>query len=291
MASKDTFPFILGHDAAGTIIAVGSGVHDLKVGDEVFTREPNHLRGTIAEYCISSASATARKLASMTFVDAASIPLVDLSMLQAMRPADADLDGGLKGKTAFVPGGLSGTGSLAVQLLRDVFGVKKVITTLSPGKMKRAKELWKDGDGEVVYLDYTKGDVNSAIGPRTVDFMLDTMASAMESLPLIRHGGVIVTISKTPSGDELKRRFESAPWIMVALLNLEDGAFPPVRSPARSLTGWNFEYFDEPDENGYEWHSWFNTAIGTRRRCFDNNRVQCAAGGRVTLTVAAMDNN
>ncbi|KFY02397.1 hypothetical protein V494_00072 [Pseudogymnoascus sp. VKM F-4513 (FW-928)] len=46
-----------------------------------------------------------------------------------------------------------------------------------------------------------------------------------------------------------------------------------------SLTGWNFEYFDEPDENGYEWHSWFNTAIGTRRRCFDNNRIQCAAGG------------
>ncbi|KAH8687420.1 hypothetical protein BGZ60DRAFT_393555 [Tricladium varicosporioides] len=46
-----------------------------------------------------------------------------------------------------------------------------------------------------------------------------------------------------------------------------------------SLTGWHFEYFDQPDENGYEWHSWFNTAIGTRRRCFDNNRVQCAAGG------------
>ncbi|KFY27960.1 hypothetical protein V491_00688, partial [Pseudogymnoascus sp. VKM F-3775] len=28
----------------------------------------------------------------------------------------------------------------------------------------------------------------------------------------------------------------------------------------RSLTGWNFKYFDQPDENGYEWHSWFNTA-------------------------------
>ncbi|OBT45179.1 hypothetical protein VE00_04289 [Pseudogymnoascus sp. WSF 3629] len=46
-----------------------------------------------------------------------------------------------------------------------------------------------------------------------------------------------------------------------------------------SLTGWNFEYFDQPDENGYKWHSWFNTAIGTRRRCFDNNRIQYAAGG------------
>ncbi|KFZ20004.1 hypothetical protein V502_03400, partial [Pseudogymnoascus sp. VKM F-4520 (FW-2644)] len=97
MASKDTFPFILGHDAAGTIVAVGSGFHDLKVGDEVFTRVPNHLRGTIAEYCISSASATARKPAFMTFVDTASIPLVGLAVLQVMRRADADLDGGLKG--------------------------------------------------------------------------------------------------------------------------------------------------------------------------------------------------
>ncbi|KAI0120739.1 hypothetical protein BJ170DRAFT_646582, partial [Xylariales sp. AK1849] len=46
-----------------------------------------------------------------------------------------------------------------------------------------------------------------------------------------------------------------------------------------SLTGWNFEYFDQPDENGYEWHAWFNTALGTRGRCFDNNIVQCTAGG------------
>ncbi|ELR02729.1 hypothetical protein VC83_00834 [Pseudogymnoascus destructans] len=46
-----------------------------------------------------------------------------------------------------------------------------------------------------------------------------------------------------------------------------------------SLTGWTFDYFDKPDENGYEWHAFFHTAIGTRRRCFDNNNVQCAAGG------------
>ncbi|KFZ09525.1 hypothetical protein V502_08691 [Pseudogymnoascus sp. VKM F-4520 (FW-2644)] len=46
-----------------------------------------------------------------------------------------------------------------------------------------------------------------------------------------------------------------------------------------SLTGWTFDYYDEPDEDGYEWHAFFHTAIGTRRRCFDNNNVQCAAGG------------
>ena len=45
------------------------------------------------------------------------------------------------------------------------------------------------------------------------------------------------------------------------------------------ITGWNFQYFDQPDENGYEWHAWFNSPIWTRKRCYDNNKVQNAAGG------------
>ncbi|ELR06338.1 hypothetical protein VC83_03238 [Pseudogymnoascus destructans] len=114
----------------------------------------------------------------MSFVDATSIPLVGLTVLQVLRRAEAEL-GGLKGKTAYVPGGLSGTGNVAIQLLLNVFGVKEVITTLSTGKMERAKELFKGGWGEVVYLDYTKENVSSAIGAGTVDFMLDTMAAAI----------------------------------------------------------------------------------------------------------------
>ncbi|ETS77079.1 hypothetical protein PFICI_10953 [Pestalotiopsis fici W106-1] len=55
-------------------------------------------------------------------------------------------------------------------------------------------------------------------------------------------------------------------------------AINPCCGPG-SLTGWGFEYFDQPDENGHEWHAWFNTALGTRGRCFDNSIVQCTAGG------------
>ncbi|KFY23283.1 hypothetical protein V493_05947 [Pseudogymnoascus sp. VKM F-4281 (FW-2241)] len=221
MAHKYTFPLVLGHDASGTIVAVGTGVDGLKVGDQVFTRVPSHLGGTVAEYCLSTVSATALKPESMSFVDAASIPLVGLTVLQVIQRAEAEL-GGLKGKTVYVPGGLSGTGNVAVQLLKNVFGVKKVITTLSTGKIERAKELFQGGKGEIVYIDYTEENVNSAIGAGTIDFMFDTMAGAIDSLPLIRSGGVIVTISKTPSGDELKKKFASTPWFLVALLNLVD---------------------------------------------------------------------
>ncbi|KAK3313313.1 SGNH hydrolase-type esterase domain-containing protein [Apodospora peruviana] len=45
------------------------------------------------------------------------------------------------------------------------------------------------------------------------------------------------------------------------------------------VTLWRFKYFDEPDENGMEWQADFNTPIWVRQRCFNNNKVQRAAGG------------
>ncbi|KAI4591931.1 hypothetical protein KJ359_012062 [Pestalotiopsis sp. 9143b] len=45
------------------------------------------------------------------------------------------------------------------------------------------------------------------------------------------------------------------------------------------LTLWDFEYFDSADDDGNEWKATFNTAIWVRQRCFNNNKVQFAAGG------------
>ncbi|KAJ5621957.1 SGNH hydrolase [Penicillium herquei] len=45
------------------------------------------------------------------------------------------------------------------------------------------------------------------------------------------------------------------------------------------LTKWKFEYYDEPDSNGMEWHASFRSPIWTRSRCFNNNKVQSGAGG------------
>ncbi|OBT60742.1 hypothetical protein VE03_04553 [Pseudogymnoascus sp. 23342-1-I1] len=247
-AHKYKLPLVLGHDASGTIVAVGTAVDSLVVGDEVFTRVPGPDSGTIAEYCLSTASATALKPKSISFVDAASIPLVGLTVLQVIRRAEAEL-GGLKGKTVYVPAGLSGTGNVAIQLLKNVFGVKKVITTLSTGKIERAKDLFKEGEGEVVYIDYTKENVDSVIGAGTVDFMFDTMAGALDSLPLIRKGGSIITISKTPSGEELKKKFPSPPRIYVVLMNLID----QVNKWRAGRYGVNYSYlWMSPDARGLD---------------------------------------
>lgn len=44
------------------------------------------------------------------------------------------------------------------------------------------------------------------------------------------------------------------------------------------VTTWKFEYFDEPDENGFEWKSTFNTPIWVKR-CFRGNKVVRSIGG------------
>ena len=45
------------------------------------------------------------------------------------------------------------------------------------------------------------------------------------------------------------------------------------------ITNWHFDYFDEPDSNGYEWRAIFNSPIWTKSRCYGNNKVQNSAGG------------
>src|SRR4051794_32463106 len=59
-------PFVLGHDVAGVVTAIGSAVRDFHVGDEVFAR-PRYLRiGSFAPYIAIDHGDVARKPASLT---------------------------------------------------------------------------------------------------------------------------------------------------------------------------------------------------------------------------------
>ncbi|KFA67845.1 hypothetical protein S40285_09033 [Stachybotrys chlorohalonatus IBT 40285] len=104
----------------------------------------------------------------------------------------------------YIPGGLSGTGSIAVQLAKPVFGVGKVITTLSTEKLAKFDELSAEGTAEQI-IDHTKQDPATAIERNSVDFLLDTMIMAMASLNLMKKDSVIVTITGLPFGDSLAK--------------------------------------------------------------------------------------
>ncbi|KIX03610.1 uncharacterized protein Z518_07163 [Rhinocladiella mackenziei CBS 650.93] len=232
MILSTKFPHKLGYDVSGTIAAVGEGVAsscpELKPGVEVYSRVPEECRGTASEYALSTVSATAVKPTSLSHIEAASVPLATLTTLQALDIANKNLDGGLKGKTVYIPGGLSATGSMAIQLAKNVFGVAKVITTVSTSKVVKVAELLgKDAADQII--DYTMEDPTKIITPGSVEFMYNTMNQGTTCLHLMKKGGVIVSISGAAFGPELK---EIAPdmafslrWIMNTI-----GAFIQYRS-------------------------------------------------------------
>ncbi|WP_290789831.1 NADP-dependent oxidoreductase [Flavihumibacter sp. UBA7668] len=74
------FPLILGHDLAGVVKKVGSKVSRFKVGDEVYGRVADFSIGTFAELIAVSENDLAIKPRNLTMEEAASFPLVALTV-------------------------------------------------------------------------------------------------------------------------------------------------------------------------------------------------------------------
>ncbi|KAJ6026903.1 uncharacterized protein N7446_004495 [Penicillium canescens] len=200
MALQDPFPYKIGYDCAGIVTEVGSEVTRCKVGDEVYTRLPEVSRGSLSEFVACAEQYISIKPPSLSFEEAASIPLAGMTALQALRRYKGDL----AGKTVFVPAGLSGTGLFACQLAKHVFKAGKVITTVSTSKVDKVRELLGEGTVDEI-IDYTKSDPRTVIEVGSVDFLFDTTGAAMEHLCLMRaQSGCIVSVATMPSGDELQ---------------------------------------------------------------------------------------
>lgn len=199
-ALKDDFPYQIGFDASGVVTQVGEQVTKFKVGDEVFARLPEENRGAWSEYAKCTEYYVAHKPKSLSHGEAASLPLIAVTALQAF----AKYKGSLEGKTVFVPAGLSGTGSCACQLAKNVFKAGKVITTVSTAKVAKVPELLGEGVVDQI-IDYTKTDPNEIIPRGSVDFIFDTTGDAMHFLSLMKPStSTIVSIATMPSGTQLQ---------------------------------------------------------------------------------------
>lgn len=192
-------------------------------GDEVYSRVPGSHRGTLAEYALTPVSFVAFKPKSITHVEAASMPLAAQTSYQSLILADSKLPGGLKGKTVFIPGGLSGTGSFAVQIAKNYFHVGKVVTTLSPKKITILDELIGKGVVDQV-VDYTKGkkSIVQAVGRGSIDFMFDPVGQSLPLVEVMKPNGLVLSISTVPSGSQMQGVSPNMKWFMVYILNAVD---------------------------------------------------------------------
>ena len=224
------FPSKLCYDLAGEVVAIGDEVSTFKMGDEVYSRVATEHKGTLAEYCLSYVSTTALKPPSLSFTEAAAIPLAAQTALQSLDFGEEHVPGGLKGKVVYIPAGLSGTGSFAVQLAKNVFGAKSVATSLSPGKFDLIGELMGESAPDVI-VDYTKQKTVDVMGKGSVDFMFDTVGETIKGLSVVKRGGVIVSISLAPQGTDFKTKNPSLPTYIEYILNVVDWVL-------RTYTGW-----------------------------------------------------
>ncbi len=108
-------PAILGMDFAGVIEAVGEGVTNFAIGDEVYGCAGGlaDLPGTLAEYIVADSDLIALKPQSLSMQQSAALPLVGITAFEGLQRA-----GIAKGQNVLVHGGAGGVGHIALQLAK-----------------------------------------------------------------------------------------------------------------------------------------------------------------------------
>jgi alcohol dehydrogenase len=223
-------PIALGCDVAGVVDAIGAEVTRFKVGDPVFARLEKTRMGGLAEYAVGGEHVVANKPAKASFEEAAAIPLAGLTSLQALREVAAVAPG----QRVLIHAGAGGVGCLAIQIAK-ILGAW-VATTTSTKNVDFAKSLGAD---EVI--DYTKEKVADRV--RDLDCVFDTLggASELESIAVVKPGGIVVGVGGLPDAAFAKERL---PWWArpaIALMTAK-------RTRAAARAGVRFVYlFMRPD--------------------------------------------
>ena len=108
-------PLTMGSDLSGVVEQVGPGVSDFAPGDEVYGVTNPQFCGAQAEFAVASAAMVARKPQSLTFIEAASAPVVAVTAWQMLfQYAQAT-----RGQTIMVVGAAGNVGAYAVQMAVD----------------------------------------------------------------------------------------------------------------------------------------------------------------------------
>jgi NADPH:quinone reductase-like Zn-dependent oxidoreductase len=210
-----------GRDVAGRVESVGPGVSRFKPGDDVF----GVCRGALAEYACASEAWVVAKPASVSFEDAAAVPIAGLTAIQGLRD-----HGRLRaGQRVLINGATGGVGTFAVQVAKALGAeVDGVCST-------RNVELVRSLGARRVF-DYTSEDFTRS-GER-YDLVFDLVAnhSISECRGVLERDGILVIaggggsdgrgmvgrVMRTMTGVAIGKLCGQKLAVFVARLNLED---------------------------------------------------------------------
>jgi NADPH:quinone reductase-like Zn-dependent oxidoreductase len=178
--SKFKLPATLGYDVSGIIIEKGVNVTDFNIGDEVFSKV--NKQGTFTEFVAIEKNIVSLKPKNISFEEAASLPLVSLTALQALKRRNLK-----SGDKILIHAGSGGVGSMAIQLAK-VKGAY-VYTTTSTKNVEWVKELGADR-----VIDYKTEDYKTIV--KNLDMVLDTLGNEYteDAFKVIKDGGSVITL-------------------------------------------------------------------------------------------------
>jgi NADPH:quinone reductase-like Zn-dependent oxidoreductase len=177
-----------GTDVAGTIDSLGEGVTGWKAGDQVlgFARQS----GSYAEYAVIPVHSLARKPKSMTFEQAAGVPIAAETAYRALHESGKIA----RGQTVLIHGAAGGVGSAAVQIAKAAGA--RVIGTASPNNHEFLRSLGADQ-----VIDYKSQKFEDVV--KNADLVLNTVDADTNarSIKVVREGGTLVSIVGSPNAE------------------------------------------------------------------------------------------
>lgn len=191
-------PRILGFDAAGVVRAAGPACTLFRAGDEVFYAGVVTRPGSNAELQLVDERIVGRKPATLSFAEAASLPLTTITAWEGLHDRLGIHEGGGAGDALLVIGGAGGVGSMVTQIARQRTALTVVATASRPETAQWCREL-----GAHHVVDH-KGDIAAqvkALGVRArYVFSTNTTARNWEQIvaSVAPQGAMVLIESQAP---------------------------------------------------------------------------------------------
>ncbi len=184
---RPPLPLILGSDLSGAVEATGPGVTKFKAGDEVYGMTNSQFCGAYAESALASEKMIAQKPKSLSFVEAASAPVVAVTAWQML----FDYARVKAGQTVLIHAAGGNVGAYAVHMARNA-GLE-VFATASSKDLDYVREL-----GAGTAIDYRETLFEDVV--RAVDVVLDTVGgdTRVRSMGVLKPGGILVSVVSSP---------------------------------------------------------------------------------------------
>ena len=169
---KQTEPKILGWDAAGIVEAVGENTSLFRVGDEVMFAGSVIRPGSYSEYQLVDERIVGKKPSNLSFEEAAALPLTTITAWEALferLEIKAEPTVQNQNSTILIINGAGGVGSIAIQLAKQVAGLKVIATASRYETMAWCRQM--GADECINHHKQFKHELNK-IGISSVDYIL-----------------------------------------------------------------------------------------------------------------------